>query len=285
MNENKKLFEKSSRDKKAFKYFIISFSAFILLLSIVSVFLFMYSIEFDFDNFVNKPDSETTETHNDITEVKYTVDSLSGKSTVLFICADSKEKFDFAFAVNCDFDKQNMVVKCFDYKTAVEYGNSVLNCGELYKKYSIQDFKIALAESYKIDIDKYFICDRTNAKEILSLFDGITVNVSEHVDYNSDGINLELEKGEQKISGAYALNYLLISDNNVRENIVCDIINSVLLPEYTDNSQKLFTAFVNSGETDISVIDYSQAIEKLSIYANAEDKFLPLIEDEVGLDE
>lgn len=285
MNKNKKLFEKSSRDKKAFKYFIISFSVFILLLSMASAFLFMYSIDFDFNNFVNKPDSETTETQNDVTEINYTVDSLSGKSTVLFICADSKENFDFAFTVNCDFDKQTMVVKCFDKQTVIPVGNSKLNCGEFYKNHSVQDFKKALADGYQINADKYFICDRASAKEILSLFDGVTVNVPENVNYNSNGINLELEKGEQNISGAYALNYLLISNNSTREKIICDIINSVLVPEYTDNSQKLFTSFVNAGETDISVIDYSQAIEKLSIYANSEDKFLPSTNDEVGRDE
>ena len=285
MNKNKKLFEKSSRDKKTFKYFIISFGAFILLLSMASAFLFMYSIDFDFDNFVNKSDNETTETQNDITETNYTVDSVSGKSTVLFICADSKENFDFAFTVNCDFDKKVMLVKCFDAQTVIPFGNSILNCREFYKNYSVQDFKKALADSYQINADKYFICDRASAKEILSLFDGITVNVPEKVNYNSGGINLELEKGKQNISGAYALNYLIISNNPTREKIICDIINSVLVPEYTDNSQKLFTSFVNSGETDISVIDYSQAIEKLSIYANSKDKFLPLTDDEVGKDE
>lgn len=285
MNKNKKLFEKTTRDKKAVKFFVASFGTFVLLLSMVSAFFFMYSIEFDFDNFVNKPDSETTEIQNDITEIKHTVDSLSGESTVLFVCADGKDKFDFAFIVDCNFDNQTMIVKCFDYKTVLAFNGGMLSCGELYKKYSVQDFKIALLESYKIDVDKYFVCDRANAKEIFSLFDGITVNVIENVDYNANGINLELSKGEQKISGAYAFNYLLISDNVVREKIVCDIINSVLVPEYTDNSQKLFTTFVNSGETDISVIDYSQAIEKMSVYANSDDKFLPFTEAEVDVNE
>lgn len=285
MNKNKKLFEKSSRDKKAFKYFIISFGVFILLLSMASAFLFMYSIDFNFDNFVNNPDAETAETQNNITEPIYTVNSLSGKSTVLFICADNKENFDFAFTVDCNFDKQTMLVKCFDAKSVIQFNNSTLNCSELYKNYSVQDFKKVLADSYQINADKYFVCDRASAKEILSLFDGVTVNVSENIDYNSNGINLELEKGKQNISGAYALNYLLISNNSIREKIICDIINSVLVPKYTDDSQKLFTAFVNAGETDISVIDYSQIIEKLSIYANSNDKFLPMSDDEVGKDE
>lgn len=276
MSKNKNLFEKSARDKGAFKYFIIAFGAFVLVLGLASVFLFMYSIDFDFNNFVEKPEEETTESAESTTAPVYSVNSLAGKSTVLFVCADSKEAFDFAFTVECDYDNKSMNVKCVDTTTKITLNGNPSTCGEVYKNYSVQELKSAFSESFEINADKYFICDRAGAKEILSLFDGITVNVAENIDYDSDGISLELNKGKQTISGSYTLNYLLISDNSTREQIICDIINSVLTPQYTDNSQNLFTDFVNAGETDISVIDYSESIENLKTYANAEDKFLPV---------
>ena len=280
MSKNKNLFEKNSRNKGTLKYFIIAFGAFVLILGLASVFLFMYSIDFDFNNFVDKPEEETTELAETTTELTYSVNSLKGKSTVLFVCADSKEEFDFAFTVECDFDNKTMNVKCVDAKTKVAINGSSSTCGEVYKNNSIIELKSAFKESFKINIDKYFVCDRAGAKEILSLFDGITINVAENIDYNANGINLELNKGKQTVSGAYALNYLIISNNIIREQIVCDIIKSVLIPQYTDNSQSLFTDFVNAGETDISVIDYSESIENLKIYANAEDKFLPVTSTE-----
>lgn len=276
MNKNKNLFEKTTRNKGAFKYFIVAFGAFVLILGLASVFLFMYSIDFDFNNFVAQPEEETTVSTETTTDPVYSVNLLTGKSTVLFVCADSKEEFDFAFTVECDFNSKSMTVKCVDNKTNVTLDGNSLTCGEAYKNHSINELKAAFAESFEINVDKYFICDRAGAKEILSLFDGITVNVSENIDYDFDGINLELQKGKQTVSGAYTMNYLLISDNSTREQIVCDIINSVIRPQYTDNSQDLFTDFVNAGETDISVIDYSESIENLKIYANAEDKFLPV---------
>lgn len=276
MNKNKSLFEKTSSKNGSFKYFIIAFAVFVLVLGLASVFLFMYSIDFDFNNFVAQPEEETTESAESTTAPAYSVNSLTGKSTVLFVCADSKEAFDFAFTVECDYDNKSMRVKCVDAKSQITLNGNSSTCGELYENYSVQELKSAFSESFEITVDKYFICDRAGAKEILSLFDGITVNVAENIDYDSDGISLELNKGEQTISGAYTLNFLLISDNSTREQIACDIINSVLVPQYTDNSQNLFTDFVNAGETDISVIDYSESIEKLKTYANAEDKFLPV---------
>lgn len=273
---NKNLFEKSPRDKGGLKYFIIAFGAFVVVLGLASVFLFMYSIDFDFNNFVDKPDESNTEPTESTTELTYSVNSLKGKSTVLFVCADSKQEFDFAFTVECDFDNKSMSVKCVDDNSQLSLKGSKVACGSIYENYSIEELKSAFSESFKINADKYFICDRAGAKEILSLFDGITVDVAENIDYDSNGISLELGKGRQTISGAYALNYLLISNNSTREKIVCDIINSILVPKYTDNSQGLFTDFVNAGETDISVIDYSESIENLRIYSNAEDKFFPV---------
>lgn len=275
MNKNKKLFQKSSQEKGSFKYFIIAFGVFVLILAVASAFLFMRSIDFDFDNFVDKPEEETSSTEIS-TEPVYSVNSLTGKSTVLFVCTDSENNLDFAFSVACDYDNKSMTVKCVDNKSAVIFNGVSANCGDIYKNHSVMALKSAFAESFNINADKYFICDRAGAKEILSLFDGITLNVKQNVNYNSDDISLELNKGEQTVSGAYALNYLLISDNITREQIICDIINSVLTPEYVDNSQKLFTSFVNAGDTDISVIDYSEAIENLQVYAYSQDKFLPV---------
>lgn len=280
MNKNKNLFEKSSRQNGSLKYFIIAFGAFVLILALASVFLFMYSIDFDFNNFIDKPEEETTETVESTTETVFSVNSLSGKSTVLFVCANDEKELDFAFTVECDFNKKTMTVKCIDAKEKITFNKNTVTCGSVYKNNSIEELKFAFKENFKIDVDKYFICDRAGVKEVLSLFDGIAVNVTEDIDYNSDGISLELKKGKQNISGAYALSYLLISDNATREKIVCEIINSVLTPQYTDNSQNLFTDFVNVGDTDISVIDYSESIENLRIYANAEDKFLPMTSSE-----
>lgn len=271
----KKLFEKNSRDKKSLKYFIVAFSIFILILAVASILLFMNSIDFDFGNVVENPDDETT-SFTEVEELQYSVSELTGKSTILFVCTDDNNKLDFTFSVICDFDNKVMSVKCIDDKSALFYNGKSLTVGNVYAERSVIGLKSAFYESFDISADKYFVCDYSGAKEILSLFDGITVNVKNPVNYDSDDISLELDVGKQTISGAYTFNYLIISDDATREQIICDIISSVMVPEYIDNSQNLFASFVNSGDTDISVIDYSESIDNLKIYAYADDKFLPI---------
>ena len=73
------------------------------------------------------------------------------------------------------------------------------------------------------------------------------------------------------------MKYLVISDNNTRSKIICDILHSILVPQYTEDSQELFTSFVNNCNTNISVIDYSEKIDDLIVYSKAEDKFLPTV--------
>ncbi len=272
---NNKLFERNSHDNKNLKYFIIAFSVFVLVLALASVFLFMYSIDFDFDNFVDTTEEQVTESDTQSADITYSVNSLSGKSTVLFVCADSKESFNFAFSVACDYDNKSMTVKAVDKATKITLNGTQNTCADIYENNLVDGLKSAYNESYQIKIDKYFICDSAGAKEILSLFDGITLNVQKDIDYKSDNINVELNKGKQTVSGKIAFNYLSVSDNNTRQQIVCDIINSVLIEAYIENSQRLFSNFVNSGETDISIIDYSNAIEKLTVYSKSSDKFLP----------
>ncbi len=272
---NNKIFERNSHDNKNLKYFIIAFSTFVIVLALASAFLFMYSIDFDFNNFIDTTEEQTTEDNTQPADIVYSANSLSGKSTVLFVCADSKESFNFAFSVACDFDNKSMTVKAVDKATKITLNGIQNTCADVYEKSLINGLKSAYNESYQIEIDKYFICDSAGAKEILSLFDGITLNVQNDIDYKSENISVELNKGKQTVSGKIAFNYLAVSDNNTREQIICDVINSILIETYIGNSQRLFSQFVNEGETDISIIDYSNTIEKLEIYVKSSDKFLP----------
>ena len=60
-----------------------------------------------------------------------------------------------------------------------------------------------------------------------------------------------------------------------KNGIVCDIINSILTSEFAEKSDELFKIFVNNCDTDISVIDYSNAKDRINTYSRADDKFYP----------
>lgn len=271
------MFKNNSFDKKSsnksVKYFIIAFSLFILILSVVSVVMFMSSIDFDINNLTGKTTTQTVESTKNVLQNDKTLSQLTNKSKILFIC-EKDSNLDFVCLIDTDFEKSYMNVSCYDDSDLISDKETF---EQLYNEKSVQGILYALGDHLGTQIEKYIVCSRTQLCDILSLFDEISINISKPVDYHSFDFNLELKEGKHILSDDYITKYLVISDNNTRSNIVCDILNSILIPKYTENSQKLFTDFVNNCKTNISVIDYSEKIDDLIVYSNAKDKFLPTV--------
>lgn len=272
--KNKELFSENKIKKSTIKYFIISFSVFIVLLAVCSVVLFMHSLDFDISNLVDSSSTTTTEPVDENVSNVHSVNDLTGKSDLLFI-VENIDGVDFICTVSTDFDNKSMQVLCVDGSENLSYEGKKLKISSIYIEDNVPGVKKMLIDNYGITIDKYVIFDSDGLKEMLSMFDGFSVNVIENVNYKSQDFNLTLSSGVQELSSDMTYKYLQISENKIRESIICDIIKSVLVADYVEDSEKLFTSFVNLCETDISVIDYSETVDRLSEYCYAEDKFYP----------
>lgn len=272
MFKNNSVFDKN-KSSKSLKYFIITFALFILILSVISIIMFMKSIDFDIDNLTGKTTTEAVESSENIDSNNKSLSDLTGKSNILFLC-ENNNKLDFLCFVETDFNNGYMKVSSLDGDELVDKDKTL---SDVYIETSVDGVNSVLNRMSGVTADKYIICNRKQFKDILSLFDNIQINVEKPVDYHSYEFNLELDTGKQVLSEDYLLKYLIISDNNTRSQIFCDILNSVLVLQYTENSQKLFTKFVNNCKTDISVIDYSEKIDDLVIYSKAEDRFFATV--------
>ena len=272
--KNKELFSENKIKKSTIKYFIISFSVFIVLLAVCSVVLFMHSLDFDISNLVDSSSTTTTEPVDENVSNVHSVNDLTGKSDLLFI-VENIDGVDFICTVSTDFDNKSMRVLCVDGSKNLSYEGKILKISSIYIEDNVPGVKKMLVDNYGITIDKYVIFDSDGLKEMLSMFDGFSVNVIENVNYKSHDFNLTLSSGVQELSSDMTYKYLQISENKIRESIICDIIKSVLIADYVEDSEKLFTSFVNLCETDISVIDYSETVDRLSAYCYANDKFYP----------
>ena len=272
MFKNNNTFDKNTSNK-TFKYFIIAFAIFIIVLSIVSVVMFMNSIDFDINNLTGKTTTQPVENIENILDANVSLSQLTSKSKILFIC-EKDSNLDFVCLIDTDFEQAYMNVSCYDDSDLIS-GEETFE--QLYNEKSAQGILDTLGDHLGTQIEKYIVCSRTQLRDIISLFEDISLNVSKPVDYHSFDFNLELKEGKQVLSDDYIVKYLVISDNNTRSNIICDIINSILIPKYTENSQELFTNFVNNCETNISVIDYSETIDDLVVYSKSEEKFLPTV--------
>ena len=272
--KNKELFSENKIKKSTIKYFIISFSVFIVILAVCSVVLFMHSLDYDISNLVDSSSTTTTAPVDENVSNVHSVNDLTGKSDLLFI-VENIDGVDFICTVSTDFDNKSMQVLCVDGSENLSYEGKILKISSIYIEDNVKKKKKMLIDNYGITIDKYVIFDSDGLKEMLSMFDGFSVNVIENVNYKSNDFNLALSSGIQELSSDMTYKYLQISENKIRESIICDIIKSVLVADYVEDSEKLFTSFVNLCETDISVIDYSETVDRLSAYCYANDKFYP----------
>lgn len=275
MKKDNSLFTKPKKTKKSnpyFKYIVLSFSVFIVILAVFSGFLFMRSIDFDFKNIVDRANAEELTESTTDAKPAYSVSSLSGKTVYLLMLTDDSLNSDFGFIVSADFDLKNITVKAFDAKERLSDGKTY---ADIYNSEFISGLKLRLNADFDVSVDKYVVCNASQFKKIIASFGGVTVNVKDKVNYKTPEFNVILDEGTQKLSDEYAYKYLAISDKNEKSRIMCDILKSALTPENAEKSDSLFKIFVNNCKTDISVIDYSNAAEKLKIYSNAEDKFYP----------
>ncbi|MCH5169674.1 MAG: LCP family protein [Oscillospiraceae bacterium] len=277
MKNGNDLFSKPKKVKNKnpnLKYIILSFSLFIVILSAFSVFLFMRSLDFDFNNIIDRTNTEepSDTPTNDVQT--YSVSELSGKSVYLLMLTDDSSNADFGFIITADFDSKEMSVASFDANQKLSDGKTY---GNIYGTEFISGLKSRLNADFNVSIDKYIICTASQFKRIIASLGGVTVNVAEDVNYKSSEFNVSLDKGTQKLSDEYAYKYLAISETHEKSRIMCDMLASALTPENSEKSDDLFKIFVNNCKTDISVIDYSNSLEKLKIYSNAEDRFYPSV--------
>lgn len=277
MKNNNGLFSKPKNNKKInpkFKYIVLSFSLFITILAVFSAFLFMRSLDFDFKNIVDRTNVETPSDDASELQQSFSVSELTGKTVYLFMMTDNSSNADFGFIITADFDSKKITVKSFNAKEKLADGETY---ADIYSTDFIDGLKQRLSTDFSVSFDKYIVCTASQFKKIISSLGGVTVNVTQDVNYKSPEFNVILDKGMQKLSDEYAYKYLAVSSEVERSHIMCDILNSALTPENTEKADALFKIFVNNCKTDISVIDYSNASEKLKIYSNAEDKVYPSV--------
>lgn len=273
--DNKNIFSYENKTNNKLKSFIIAFGVFIVVLAVFSIILFMYSLDFDINNLVETTTESVETTTEEPTQV-YSVENLSGTSDVMFLITDEQNVVQSVFCTLVDFDNKSFKVKQVDGDAIYLYGDNYISINNIYAENGVDGLNKYFKDNWGFTTDKYAVFTTVSLRKFLSSFNGISLTVSENIDYKSSSFNLELDKGYQALSGEKALNYLMICKDENKERVLCEIISSLLKPEYADNSDNLFKKFANASKTDISVIDYSDSYNTLKTYCYSDDKFSPV---------
>ncbi len=273
--DNKNIFSYENKTNYKLKPFIIAFGIFVVVLAVFSVILFMYSLDFDINNLVETT-TETVETTTNEVVPTYSVENLSGNSNIMFLITDEQGKIQSVFCTLVDFDNKTFKVKQVDGDAQYLFGKSYMSINRIYTENGFDGLNKYFSDNWGFSTDKYAVFTISSLRKFLSSFNGISITVAESIKYHSSSINLELDKGYQSLSGEKVLNYLMICKDEYKEKVLCEIITSVLKPEYVDNGSRLFKNFANNSKTDISIIDYSNTFETVKTYCYSDDKFEPV---------
>lgn len=273
--DNKTIFSHENKTSNKLKSFIIAFGVFVVVLAVFSTVLFMYSLDFNLNNLVETT-TENVETTTQEPIHVYSVDDLSGESDIMFLITDEQGEVQSVFCTLMDFDNKSFKVKQVDGDAQYLFGKHFMSINSIYSENGIEGLNQYFNDNWGFTTDKYAVFTLSSMRKFLSSFNGISITVSEKIDYKSPSFNVELDKGYQSLSGEKALNYLMICKDEDKERVLCEIISSLLKAEYVDNGDTLFKKFANSSKTDISVIDFSDSYNTLKTYCYSNDKFAPV---------
>ncbi|MEG1845390.1 MAG: LCP family protein [Oscillospiraceae bacterium] len=279
MKRKIKLDFSSERQTKAkrMRSFIISFTAFVIVLGAISILMFYKSVNFDMSNIFNKNESTTNDFST--TEETTILAELTGKSNLLFVCYDINNNISSAFII-----KNNMEIKTISvYNLAPDakyiFNDTSLTLNEHFVKNGISGMKLAVENQTKIKIDKYIKASETNFKKIIDKIGTVDVNIPFDINYKSNDFTLSLNSGVQNLSGDMLVKYLKISKDENSSKAFVAFLDKSFSKKTIEEQDALFYNLINLVDTDISVVDYSDKRNVISAFSNlsAESKYIKSI--------
>ena len=243
-----------NKQKYFLKYFILSFVSFILIVSLLFILITFIKITVSGRNNADVQSTTDLPNYTDLCDV-----NIEGERNILFVCKEN-DLFLFSFTVNTNYNNKEVLIKCYNSK----YHRNID---------SVQKLKSKIESEENLHINKYLIIDKQNIYSFLSMFNGFTVNIPYDLDVNCNNIKINLYKGENRISAEYIVRMLEYNNEVIIKCVVKSIVSEVLCSQYFDFCDENFKTLVNLSTTDISVIDYSENIDKIKAISNCKNIF------------
>lgn len=247
---------------------IVGFIAFVAVFSVVSVFVLLRYYDFDLGNIFDGRVEETSE--GETTSVD--LSPLSGEANILLCCTDSgAEKLYFVSVVRADLDARRLFV-CPLSPEAEALGagakatlNAHLAVGGMPRLID------AVQNLTGVKISRYVSGDESGFRDAVNEAGGLTVTVNERIEYRSDALFLILPTGKQTLRGDMALKYLRYCLTKGEEGlpeqgaILCSLLDGAVTQANLDDGDELYRSLVNLLDTDISIIDFTNAKPLISL--------------------
>lgn len=274
MKQEKKLnySKKEAQKSKNFRTFIISFTAFVIVLGVISLLMFMKSLDFDLKNIVSSSDEITTE---NTSKESTTMPRISGNLNVAVLCNNTDGDLSFAFLIKCDYEKMRSEVSYIPITLTVSYNGVTSTLNSHFTSGGAESYVGAFEEYSGINIDKYILVNESQFKNFLAKFSDVTVNVPKEI--NGDNADsLTLNKGEQSLTSDLLLKYIKYIDNSEKTKAFCNMLSVIFDADNAESIEKLFNYLINNSQSNISIVDFTGEKENILAFVEQKGEFVPV---------
>lgn len=258
--------QQKNKSKKT-AVFVCVFLCFAVLLGSVSIILLWRSLDYDFNNIFNKADESTTaeQTQETVSQPSY-----SGNYRFLVsVVSDDKSKTRFINLIDVDlFEK---TIKIIPVDSGIKNNKTGKNCSEILKNNGVKELVLFLEEHYNTPINRYAVFTDTGYKSVFRILGDITLSVSENIEYDTPDMFLEMVRGENLLTPEKTFKYMKYLSES-KEGYECSELNARVIVAafnefYTAESfvyaDSLFSDLINQCDTNISIVDYTNAKDEL----------------------
>lgn len=254
----------SKSKTKRFATFSISFLCFSLVLGSVSFLILFKSANYDFKNLVDR--KETTDTTIAESTTAINSEKYAGKANILAICCDTSGKLIFSSVLNVDFDNKIISVCTLANDVSCISNNITASFASHYVAGGSKGLKMAVEAYSGITVDRYFKVTETNFKKIISSLGDVTLIIPSKISYMGDDYALNVEAGEQSMTGETLLSYLKYSSSNQRSEIIADVFDYYMNSKKVTATESTFETVINYLETDISIVDFTNYNKAINMF-------------------
>ena len=259
--------QKNKNGRKTKIILVSVFLCFALILGSVSTLLLWRSLNYDFNNIFNREDVSTTLPPKTTAENTVVYD---GESTFLVaVTSDDMKKIRFINLVDVDLGEKLIKVIPVDHSQKIKSQNKTYS--KLLSESGIKTLVTAVEEQQNCTVSRYVLLTDSGYKSLYRAMGDITVKVREHIEYDTEDMFLELEKGENVLSPEKTYKYMKYLCETkkpyecslINAEVIVSSFNAFMTPDKFLSADSRFSQVINYCDTDISIVDYTENKDKI----------------------
>lgn len=259
----------NAKNKKKRKLiFVCAFLCFTLILGSVSFLLLWKSLDYDFNNFFHKSDETTDAVQT--TAPPTSRASYSGNYRFL-LAVTSDDLAQLRFVNLVDIDLSEKTIKIIPVDLNLKNSETKESCSSVFKNKGIKELGAFIGAYYGTDVSRYISVTDTGYKSIFRILGNITVNISEDIEYDTPDMFLEMFKGQNELTPEKTYKYMKYICETKKgyecSELNARIIEAAFVAFYTSDNfvdgDSLFSQLINQTQTDISIVDYTNAKDEM----------------------